>query len=199
MEDWGVAYCCFFMLSYLPSQSALMHTELQACETRKRLTGICDLINLVQTTPMSNGQSTKALRLTYGYRERSPSFGLKESREGESLSSEVGCCPSEAISNCPTADARTINRLVTQRSCLESFAKMSTQDVSLQSPLVSLAAYRLLPQDTTASISAVFQYRGDMKRHLPMRGRRSKSTHCGVAHWTRAAVLDSFDCDRGSD
>lgn len=108
-----MAYWCFFMLSYLPSQSALMHTELQACETRKRLTGICDLINLVQTTPMSNGQSTKALRLTYGYRERSPSFGLKESREGESLSSEVGCCPSEAISNCPTADARTINRLVT--------------------------------------------------------------------------------------
>jgi len=54
-------------------------------------------------------------------------------------------------------------------------------------------------QSITAFSSAVSQCRGNMKHQIDMGEWLAMGTHCGVAHRMRAAVPESFDCDRGSD
>jgi hypothetical protein len=123
--------------------------------------------------------------------------------EMEPLSSEVHCSAARKdhieYALLRSADARTIPRLVTLRSCLQSFAKVLIQDVPLQRPFVSLAWCLPPPQDMPACSSAICQCRGNMKLQVLKEGTLAMGTYCGVAHRMHAVVPESFDCDRGSD
>lgn len=148
--------------------SEKLRMQADACTTRERLTGIYGLVSSTSINRYHwravNDQSNHCDQRT-DLESKAQAFWSVEMETF--LSSELDCGQGEEpmMPYCMVQMHGLSTGLLTQRPCLQSFSKVSIQDVRPfgAEPFVSLAARPPLPQSTTASSSAVLQRRGNMK------------------------------------